>query len=144
MLQRACWRGCHRGGHAPDLSAVAAIVVAGARRQATVRDSMVLSLVANAVGAGWGFRSKPGVAQAASVVNITALGALGIVWVRMYGASARSRLPHVLLIHVPSARGAAAWTRCCRHSKPVKQGSQLRPRLRGNARCSQQHGATGS
>ncbi len=70
---------------APDLSAVAAIVTAGARREATVRDSVIFSLVANAVGAVWGFRGQPGVQRASYAVNVAALGALGGGWLRMYG-----------------------------------------------------------
>jgi calcium-translocating P-type ATPase len=70
---------------APDLTAVAAIVVAGGRRSASVRDSVALSLLANAAGAVWGFRGRPGVAQAAYPVNIAALGAIGVGWVRLHG-----------------------------------------------------------
>ena len=70
---------------APDLTTVAAIVVAGARRNASVRDSVALSLLANAAGAAWGFRGRPGVAQAAYPVNIAALGAVGVGWARLHG-----------------------------------------------------------
>src|SRR5207248_7622198 len=46
---------------APDLGALAAIVEAGARREAAARDSVALSVVANVAGAVWGFRGQPGV-----------------------------------------------------------------------------------
>lgn len=85
---------------APDLSGVAAVVTAGARRKASVRDAVALSLLGNACGAVWGFRGRPGVERAASMVNVAALGALGIGWLRMHGGerlrSSLSRLvdPH--------------------------------------------------
>jgi len=70
---------------APDLPAVAALVVAGARRTASVRDSVALSLAANAVGAVWGVRGRPSVAQAGYPVTIAALGAIGVGWARLHG-----------------------------------------------------------
>ena len=81
---------------APDLSAVAAIVVAGARRDASVRDSVALSLASNAFGAVWGFHGRPDVARASYPVTIAALGAIGVGWVRLHGGeqlrSSASRL----------------------------------------------------
>jgi hypothetical protein len=49
---------------ASDLGAVAAIVEAGARREAAVRDSILLYMVANILGAVWGFRGAPRVERA--------------------------------------------------------------------------------
>lgn len=70
---------------APDLGAVAAVIETAARRKAAVRDSVVLSALANVVGAVWGLRGRPGVAQAASAVNAAALGTLTDGWVRLWG-----------------------------------------------------------
>ena len=70
---------------APDLSAVAAIVESGARREATVRDSVWLSVAANVFGAVWGFRGRPGVQRASRAVYVTALAALADGWARLRG-----------------------------------------------------------
>lgn len=71
---------------APNLTAVAAIVEAGARRQATVRDAVGLSLLSNIVGAVWGLQGMPGIELASRTVYITALGALATGWFRLRGA----------------------------------------------------------
>jgi len=70
---------------APDVIALAAIVDAGARREAAVRDSVVLSIGANLFGAAWGFRGTPGLARAAYGVYVAALGALADGWARLRG-----------------------------------------------------------
>ncbi len=70
---------------APDLATLAAIIDAGAERDATVRDSVGLSIVSNIAGMIWGFRGAPGVATASRVVYITALAALADGWLRLRG-----------------------------------------------------------
>jgi cation-transporting P-type ATPase I len=70
---------------APDLTAIAAIVEAGARQKATVRDAVGLSLIANIVGAAWGLRGIPGIALASRVVYIAALAAIADGWLRLRG-----------------------------------------------------------
>ncbi|HET8629043.1 MAG TPA: hypothetical protein VFL91_16600, partial [Thermomicrobiales bacterium] len=70
---------------APDLGAVAAVVETGARREAAVRDGVLLSLAANVAGAVWGFRGAPGVEAASRFVYVTALGALADNWLRLRG-----------------------------------------------------------
>ena len=70
---------------APDLAVVAAILEAGVRRNATVRDSVGLAVVSNIIGAIWGFRGRPGLAHAARAVTITSLIALADGWLRLQG-----------------------------------------------------------
>jgi cation-transporting ATPase I len=70
---------------APDLHAVAAIIEAGARREATVRDSVGLSVLSNIIGAIWGFQGAPGLETASRAVYITALTALADGWTRLRG-----------------------------------------------------------
>lgn len=70
---------------APDLAALAAIIDTGAERDATVRDSVGLSIISNIAGMIWGFRGAPGVATASRVVYITALAALADGWLRLRG-----------------------------------------------------------
>jgi cation-transporting ATPase I len=70
---------------APDLSGVAATIVAGARREATVRDSVALAVLSNLIGAVWGFRGRPDVAHASKAVHVTALAAMGVGWARLSG-----------------------------------------------------------
>lgn len=67
----------------PDLVAVAAVVEAGARRDATVRDSVALSILSNAVGGIWGFWGCPDVRRAPVAANVAAIGALGAGWIRL-------------------------------------------------------------
>ncbi|MCA1666181.1 MAG: haloacid dehalogenase, partial [Thermomicrobia bacterium] len=82
---------------APDLTAVAAIVEAGARRDATARDSVGLSVIANAVGAVWGFRGAPGIEGASRAVYITALGTLADGWLRLRGGErSQSTIAHLV------------------------------------------------
>jgi hypothetical protein len=70
---------------APDLSAVAAIIEAGARRDASVRDAVGLSTLSNLIGVIWGWQGMPGIEAAIRVVFLTALGALVDAWLRLLG-----------------------------------------------------------
>jgi calcium-translocating P-type ATPase len=70
---------------APDLIAVAMLVEATARREATVRDSIGFSLVANILGLFWGLRGMPGIEAATRVVYITAFVAIADGWLRLRG-----------------------------------------------------------
>ncbi|CAA9448562.1 MAG: hypothetical protein AVDCRST_MAG02-657 [uncultured Rubrobacteraceae bacterium] len=81
---------------APDLDGVAAIVEAGARRERAVRDSVALSALADAVGAAWGLRARPGVERSGLPTSISALGALAAGWARLRGGGRpRSSAPQV-------------------------------------------------
>ena len=81
------------GGHlparadllAPDLGAVASVVEAGAYREAAVRDAVALSAAANAVGAVWGFRGRPGIERTGYAVYAAMFGALAAGWARLRG-----------------------------------------------------------
>jgi cation-transporting ATPase I len=68
---------------APDLGAIAAIAETGTRREAVVRDSIMLSIVANVLGAVWGFRGAPRVERASHAVYVTALAAMVDGWARL-------------------------------------------------------------
>jgi hypothetical protein len=70
---------------APDLAVVAAVVDSGARQLGSVRDSVVLSVISNVVGAAWGMRGGPAVEHASHATYITALSALGVGWMRLAG-----------------------------------------------------------
>jgi calcium-translocating P-type ATPase len=70
---------------APDLFAVAAIVEGGARRDATVRDSVLFSVAANVFGAVWGLRGRPGIARASRAVYVSATASLADGWIRLAG-----------------------------------------------------------
>jgi cation-transporting ATPase I len=71
---------------APGLTSVAAIIEAGARREATVRDSVGLSLLSNIVGAVWGLQGMPGIELASRTLYIAAFGTLADSWFRLRGA----------------------------------------------------------
>ena len=94
-----------RSGHFParadllanDLSAVAAVVSAGTRRDLAVRDAAILSAAANLFGAVWGFRDRPGVERGSLAVYVSALAALGDVWLRLRGGQrSRSALAYLV------------------------------------------------
>jgi calcium-translocating P-type ATPase len=84
-----------RGGHfsaradllAPDLSSVAAIVAAGARRDAAVRDSVIASTLSNLAGAGWGLGGNPRFHRASQTTYLAALGAIAAGYLRLRGGT---------------------------------------------------------
>ena len=85
---------------APDLTAVAAILEACVRRDATVRDSVGLAGVSNIIGAAWGFRGRPGLMHAARAVTITSLIAIADGWLRLMGGERqRSTIFHLFDPH---------------------------------------------
>jgi calcium-translocating P-type ATPase len=71
---------------APDLEAVAAIVEAGARRNAAVQDAVVLSALSNVIGIGGDISARFGVVRGLQADNISVIGALGAGWVRLQGS----------------------------------------------------------
>lgn len=72
---------------APDLFSLTAIADATARRDAVVRDSVVLSLVSNLIGASWGLRSAPAISQVSYPIYGAALAALADGWLRLRGGT---------------------------------------------------------
>lgn len=70
---------------APDLTAITSILDAGARRDATARDSVFLSILSNVLGVIWGFRGRPGVEQASRIVYAASIAAIGAGWLRLRG-----------------------------------------------------------
>jgi cation-transporting ATPase I len=85
-----------------DLAAVAAIIEAGCRRDAAVRDSVLLSAASNVFGAVWGFApeklgGRPGILRASLAVYISSLGALADGWLRLRGGQpSRSSLNYLV------------------------------------------------
>jgi cation-transporting ATPase I len=85
---------------APDLTALAAIVEAGAYRQRAVRDSVLFSTTANVVGGVWGLRGRPGIQRASLAIYITALAALADGIFRLRGGERpRSALAYLIDPH---------------------------------------------
>ncbi len=73
---------------APDLRALADLLDAGKRRDDAVRDSVVLSTVANVIGVALSLRAQPlGAYNASIAVYVNALAAMGIGFVRLRGGS---------------------------------------------------------
>lgn len=70
---------------APDLPALAAIVEAGAQRDAAVRDSVGFSTLSNIGGAAWGLQGPTGFVTATQGMYGTALAALVDGWLRTRG-----------------------------------------------------------
>jgi cation-transporting ATPase I len=118
---------------APDLTAIAAIIEAGARREAIVRDSVGLAILSNIAGVIWGSRGAPGVATASRVVYVTALATLADGWLRLRGGGrARSTLTR-LVDPQPERwgrRGVAEVLRLLRTSESGLSEKQARERWR--------------
>lgn len=70
---------------ASDLEGIVAILEAGARREAVVRDATGLSVVANLFGAVVGFQGGAGIETASHGVYIAALGAIANAWFKLRG-----------------------------------------------------------
>lgn len=118
---------------APDLAAVVAILEAGARRDATVRDSVVLSIASNLAGVAWGWKARPGVMTASRVVYGAALGALADGWLRLRGDKhARSTITRLVDPH-PERWGRRSVEDVLHQLNATEQGltsKQARARLR--------------
>ena len=70
---------------APDLVAIAAIIDAGARRKASIRDAIGVSLASNIVAGVLGLLGLGGVTWALRAVHIAALAVLADGWLRLRG-----------------------------------------------------------
>jgi len=70
---------------AADLSSVAAIVEAGARRDLAVRDGVVASALSNLAGAAWGLGGQPRFERGSQATYVAALAAIGDAYVRLRG-----------------------------------------------------------
>jgi len=75
---------------APDLIAVAMIIDATTRREATVRDSIGFSLLANAIGVVLGFSGMLGIEAALRIVYLTGFAALAVGWWRLRGGKRKA------------------------------------------------------
>ncbi|GAC1345795.1 MAG: hypothetical protein NVSMB27_08380 [Ktedonobacteraceae bacterium] len=105
---------------APDLTAVAAIIEAAARREASTRDAVGLSVVSNIIGAIWGFRGMPGIENASRAVYITALTALADGWLRLRGG----KRPGSALSHLVDPRPERWGQRSVENTLQVLRTSQ--------------------
>jgi calcium-translocating P-type ATPase len=70
---------------APDIPAIVAILDTAVRRNATIRDSVGLSILSNIIGTVWGLRGIPGVGRASRAVTIASLIAMVDGWLRFQG-----------------------------------------------------------
>ncbi len=71
----------------PDVHGVSEILEAGRQRDIATRDSVVLSIVSNIAGAALTARGSSSVSTAANAGYFTALGAIGIGWMRLRGGT---------------------------------------------------------
>ncbi|MCX7622174.1 MAG: heavy metal translocating P-type ATPase, partial [Thermomicrobium sp.] len=79
----------------PDLGALAALVETARRRDAAVRDSVVVSFAANALALGVGLGATPSPILVSLVVGGGAFLALVAGWVRLWGGERQTTLPFV-------------------------------------------------
>jgi cation-transporting ATPase I len=127
---------------AGDLRAVTAILDAGARREAAMRDGVVLSLAANVIGFGWGWKGRPGVERASTAVYATALAALACGWFRLRGGRRRGTALAYLADPRPERwgrRDLAGVLRALRSSEAGLTTAQAAARRQGVPRTIQRH-----
>jgi cation-transporting ATPase I len=127
---------------AGDLRAVTAILDAGARREAAMRDGVVLSLAANLIGLGWGWKGRPGVERASTAVYATALAALACGWFRLRGGRRRGAALAYLADPRPerwARRDPAEVLRALRSSAAGLTAAQAAARRQGVPRTVQRH-----
>lgn len=72
---------------AADLSSVAAVIEAGVKRDAAVRDSVLASTLSNAAGGAWGLGGNPRFERASQATYVAALAAIGAGYLRLRGGS---------------------------------------------------------
>ncbi|MEA2241458.1 MAG: cation-transporting P-type ATPase, partial [Solirubrobacteraceae bacterium] len=70
---------------APSLDAAVAVIEAGARRDAAVRDGVALSVAVNAGGIVWGLRSSPAFSRGPVPSQIGGLAAMAVAALRLAG-----------------------------------------------------------
>ncbi len=90
---------------APDLQAVAAIIEAGARREAAARDAVGLSVLSNVIGAVWGLLGIPGIEAASRAVYTTSHTALADGWARLRGGKRQGSIIATLVDPRPERWG---------------------------------------
>ncbi len=73
-----------------DLTAVAMIIDATARHEATSRDSIGYSLVANMLGLLWSWGGMPDIEAATHVAYLTAFAAIADGWWRIRGGKRKA------------------------------------------------------
>ncbi len=84
---RGGWFAARADVLAPDLSSVAAVIEAGARRDTAVRDSVISSALSNVAGAIWGLGGNPRFERGSQATYVAALGAIGAGYVRLRGGA---------------------------------------------------------
>ncbi len=118
---------------APDLSAVAAVIEAGARRDASSNASVGLSLGANVLGGAWGLQGAPGLERASYATYAAALSAIGVGWQRLRGG----RRSHSLVARLTDPR-PERWGRL--REEVVLQALDSRTEGLTGAEVAQRHG----
>jgi cation-transporting P-type ATPase I len=93
---------------APDLSAVAAIVDAGARREEAIDVSVALAAGANVAGGAWGLTGEPGVGRAGYATYAAALGSLAAGHLLLRGGERPRSLTERLVDPRPERWGGRA------------------------------------
>ena len=71
----------------PDLATCAAVLESGAARDAAARDALLLSRLANGLGAGWIAARAPRHRAAATLPNLATTAGLFLAWLRLRGGS---------------------------------------------------------
>ncbi len=72
---------------AADLSSVAAVIEAGVKRDAAVRDSVLASTLSNVAGGAWGIGGNPRFERGSQATYVGALTAIGAGYLRLRGGS---------------------------------------------------------
>jgi calcium-translocating P-type ATPase len=107
---------------APDLGAVASIIEAGAAREVTVRDSVLLSAFSNVVGAVWGFQGGAALETASYGIYAASLAALADGWLRLRGGERPPSLAARIVEARPERWGRRSVTSAMQALQATEQG----------------------
>jgi len=107
---------------APRLEAVTAIVQAGARRDAAVRDAVLISAAANAAGATWGALTAPPFRLGMRPAHIAALIAMADGTARLWGGGRARTVVERLSDPLPERWGRQSVEDVLRELKTTPQG----------------------
>jgi calcium-translocating P-type ATPase len=107
---------------APRLEAAAAIIEAGARRDAAVRDGVLISAAANAGGAIWGALRRPPFALGNRPAQIGGLAAIADSTARLWGGRRARTVTERLSDPLPERWGRESVEQVLRQLKTTREG----------------------
>jgi cation-transporting ATPase I len=107
---------------APTLETVAAVLDAGARRDAAVRDAVLISAAANLAGAAWGIWRPPPFSSGNRPAHVGGLAAMAVGAARLWGGRRSRTVTERLSDPVPERWGRQSVEDVLRHLRTTREG----------------------